>query len=68
MKYFDYAPVAREAGIPDQRLTELCRRMRGEFPSDDMLYELHVLRTCMSVRDGLVTLEQVLQAESSVVT
>ena len=61
MRYFDYESVARAAGIPDGKLDELCRRVREEFPTDDMLYELHVLRACMAIRDGPITLEDALR-------
>ena len=64
MRYFDYNPVARQAGIPDEKLATLCQWLRREFPADDMLYELHVLRACMAIRDGLTSLEEVLAAES----
>jgi hypothetical protein len=37
--------------------------VRIEFPTDDMLYELHVLRACMAIRDGYVSLEDALKPE-----
>jgi len=37
--------------------------VRAEFPTDDMLYELHVLRACMAIRDGYVSLENALKPE-----
>jgi len=63
MRYFDYEQVAREAKIPADKLTELCRLVRQEFPWDEMMYELHVLRACLAIRDGHVTLEEVLRPE-----
>ena len=65
MRYFDFEKVAGEAGIPAGRLDELCRMMRREFPRDEMLYELHVLRACMAVRDGRMRLEDVLVGEAT---
>jgi hypothetical protein len=38
--------------------------VRKEFPTDGMLYELHLLRACMAIRDGYVTLENALKPES----
>lgn len=38
--------------------------MRREFPADEMMCELHVLRACMAIRDGLASLEDVLAPES----
>jgi hypothetical protein len=59
MHFFDYEKVAREAGIPSDALAELCRVMRAEFPRDEMMYELHVLRACLAIEDGIVRLEDV---------
>ena len=61
MRYFDFETVAREAGITAGQMKELCASMRKEFPKDQMMYELHVLRACMAIRDGHVTVEDALQ-------
>ena len=60
MSYFDYEGVAREARIPTEKLEELRHLIREEFPRDEMMYELHLLRACMAVRNGVVTLQQAL--------
>lgn len=60
MRYFDYEHAAREAGISDAHLEAIKQAMRVEFPEDDMLWELHVLRACNAVRDGQTTIEEVL--------
>jgi len=65
MRYFDYDNAAREAGIPPDKLVELCRSIRQDFPKDDMMYELHVLRACMAIRDGHVRLEDALGVEQT---
>lgn len=64
MRYFDYEKVAREAKIPAEKMTALSRLVREEFPRDDMMYELHLLRVCMAIRDGHVSLEEALKPES----
>jgi hypothetical protein len=58
--YFDYEEVARDARIPAEKLEELRHLIKGEFPRDEMMYELHLLRACMAIRDGVVTLQQAL--------
>ena len=58
MEYFDYKKVAREAGISDEDLSAICDVMRREFPTDDMMWELHILRACMAIRDGRLTIEK----------
>ena len=64
MEYFDFDRVAVSAGIREDQLQQLCRLIREEFPADDMLYELHVLRACKAVRDGYLTIEEALRPES----
>ena len=64
MRYFDYESVARQAGIQEDELASLREILRAEFPRDDMLFELHVLRACMAVRDGLIALEELLPPTS----
>lgn len=61
MKYFDYEAVAREAKIPAGKLQKLVDLMRDEFPNDPLMYELHILRACMAVRDGHIQLDEVLR-------
>lgn len=58
---FDYATVAKRAGIPDEMLARLCHLVREEFPNDDMLFELHVLRALLAVERGQVTLEELVK-------
>jgi hypothetical protein len=61
--YFDYEKMAREAHIPPERLEELSHVMRQDFPRDEMMYELHLLRACMAIRAGVLTLEEALRPE-----
>ena len=61
MPYFDYETIARQAGIPADKLRELCQVMKAEFPGDEMMSSLHVLRAVMAVRDGRVRLEDILR-------
>ncbi|MCC7291088.1 MAG: hypothetical protein IT449_03385 [Phycisphaerales bacterium] len=63
MNYFDYTEAAKQAGIETHDLQRIVESVRREFPRDDMLFELHVLRACMAIKDGWATLEQVLAEE-----
>jgi len=65
MQYFDYRKIAEAADIPAGKLAELSRVMRQDFPNDDMMFELHVLRACLAIRDGHITLEEVLAGETA---
>jgi len=61
VKYFDYKTVAREARIPPKKMEKLIALIREEFPHDPLMYELHVLRACMAIRDGHVDIEHALK-------
>ena len=65
MKYFDYETVAREAKIPLEKMKGLVQLMREEFPNDPLMRELHILRACMAIRDGHITLQDALKPESN---
>ncbi len=60
MEYFDYQKVARDAGLSPEQLEQLAEVVRRDYPSDSMLFELHVLRACRAIRDGAVSFEQVI--------
>ena len=64
MQYFDYETVAREAKIPAKKMEKLVALIREEFPNDALMYELHVLRACMAIRDGDVGIEDMLRNKS----
>ena len=63
MHFFDFENVAREAGISADCLKQIQEAMQREFPSDAMMRELHVLRACMAIRDGLITVEDALAGQ-----
>jgi hypothetical protein len=65
MDYFDYESAAREATISRDQLSQIIALMKSEFPHDPMMCELHVLRACMAVRDGQVTVERILPAAAA---
>lgn len=65
MRYFDYETVAREAKIPREKRKRLVQLMRKEFPNDPLMCELHVLRACMAIRDGHITVDDALKPEPS---
>ncbi len=65
MRYFDYETVAHEAKIPPEKMKRLVQLIREEFPKDPLMRELHILRACMAIRDGHITLEDALKPEPS---
>ena len=48
IEYFDYQKVAKEMNVPDTTLKNIEKEVKGEFPNDKMMYELHVLRAVRS--------------------
>jgi len=65
MLFFDYETVAYQAAMPPEVLSRLCEIIRREFPADEMMYELHLLRACLAIRDGQITLEQAIGREAA---
>ncbi|MBI1823978.1 MAG: hypothetical protein HY202_05050 [Nitrospirae bacterium] len=64
MKYFDYSKVAKEAHIPADKLEELKRIVREDFPHDDMMFELHLLRACRAIQEGVVSIEDAIHPKA----
>ena len=60
---FDFRTAARRNGVADADLEQICRRVRQEFPYDEMLFELHVLRAMLAIEHGFVTLDELLRSE-----
>ena len=65
MRYFDCESVAREAGITGPQLEALRGLIKQEFPKDQMMHELHLLRACMAIRRGVSSLEEALKPDSA---
>ena len=66
MSYFEYETIAQEANIPPNKLQELRQLVHIEFPKDDMLSELHLLRICMAIKGGFVTIADAIHAEPAI--
>ena len=63
MYFFDYEKVSREAGISAADLGAICRLVREDYPTDDMMFELRVMRTCRAIGEGFTTVDAVLKRE-----
>lgn len=63
--YFDYTRAARGAGLSEKELRSIIRIFEGDYPSDLMLRELHVLRACNAIARGLTTIHAVLTGADS---
>ncbi len=62
---FYYMPAASRAGINGELGTHerLKALVRAEFPDDEMMADLHILRAVLAVERGDVTLEQILRQQ-----
>ena len=47
-EYFDYRSVAKEMSVPEEIVLKIEEDVKEEFPTDKMMYELHVLRALRS--------------------
>ena len=65
MRYFDYKTVSRETRIPAHKLKLLAKAVREEFPTDDMMHELHLMRVCSAIQAGYVGLEEALHPKKA---
>ncbi len=45
---FDIKKAAKEYGLSREQIAKIKREVRQEFPRDEVLYELHVIRAIMS--------------------
>ena len=62
---FDYVTTAKRVGISPEDLERLIALTRAEFPSDEMMVELHVLRAILAVERGDVTLREILHSRAA---
>ena len=60
---FDYKTAAARTGIPGDKLDRLTAIVRAEFPDDEMMAELHILRAILAVEQGAASLEDILRQE-----
>lgn len=60
--YFDHLTVARECQLTPEQVAALEAVGRREFPDDQMMFELHMLRVIEQIRTGHLKLKDVLPA------
>lgn len=57
-EYYDYLAAAAE--LTEAQLGAIVHHFEGEYPSDLMLRELHILRACNAIARGETTAEALL--------
>jgi len=48
IEYFGYKKVAKEMNMPEIKLKKIEKEIKEEFPTDKMMFELHMLRAIKS--------------------
>lgn len=61
--FFDHPTAAKRAGVPQEKVDQLCGLFRTEFPSDEMMSELHIVRAILSIERGDTTFNEILRQE-----
>ncbi len=60
-RLFDYRTLADRLAVPLVKLAELEACLRRQHGSDDMLFELRMLRTLEAVAEGLTTVDEAIR-------
>ncbi len=58
---FDLEKIKRESGLKTDDLARIEVKIKEEFPEDELMFELHFLRTLKAIKEGWVTLEEAVQ-------
>lgn len=61
VEYFDYIAIAKKCKITDEILRKLEDLEQQEFPRDQMMFELHMLRTLRAIEKGFTKPEEILE-------
>lgn len=59
----DIERILRKKGLTQQQIDLLKAEVRREFPNDDMMYELHLIRLVHSLMEGYCNLKDLLPLE-----
>ena len=59
----DIEKKLRESGLNQGQIEQIKAEVRYEFPNDDMMYELHLIRLVHSLTNGYCRLQDILTPE-----
>ena len=57
---FDLKKAKKDSGIRKDTLILLEKKIREEFKGDEMMFELHFIRTLEAIKEGWISLEEAL--------
>lgn len=66
MEIFDLEEAKKKSGLSAQEIAQLEGRVKQEFEGDEMMFELHLVRTLKALKEGWVTLEDALSESVAV--
>lgn len=49
---YDIETAFKSSGLSVQEIEKIKRDVRSEFPNDDMMYELHIIRILNAMKKG----------------
>ncbi len=52
-RLFDLEKVIRESSLSQEEIEQIKQEVREEFPNDEMMWELHVIRAIKSKQDKI---------------
>lgn len=56
--YYDLDRAIQEAALPAETVQEILEEVRAEFPQDEMMYELHVVRALKAEKASRMSPEE----------
>ncbi|MBM3130368.1 MAG: hypothetical protein FJ009_17285 [Chloroflexi bacterium] len=57
---FDLTQLKQQSGLPAEVLEQIEQAIRADYPDDDMMFELHLVRVLQALKQRRITLEQIL--------
>lgn len=63
---FNLIEMRKQSGLSDREFEQLENETRAEFPHDEMLYELHLVRALDALRNGWISKEQLFDKQQSI--
>ena len=62
---FDYRALANRIGVSGDQLQNLEAALRRQYGTDEMMFELRMLRTLRAIEDGTATVLEAIEQLSS---
>lgn len=59
----DIRKILKEKGLTQQQINFIEAEVRSEFPNDEMMYELHLMRLVYSLIHGYCGIEDILPSK-----